>query len=314
MKICKIITLLFLLVLTNSIAFASNDYVSGMVRLDIGDFLIYSGRNSDREPMAAANFNLPGFVPYNREKLVNNTHGDNYHVFKTFFTISEDLQDKNLTLYISRFDMPVIIRINDIVVFRKGLIQEAGKGVYSTGDQEATDVPLERGLINYDKENSLVIEVFPQYETSSLPELSIADYKDNATKIFFKNLLNVYLVMAAQFLAALVAIYHFCLFISRGCKDKKYIFFSVLSMSFALAYANIGFSFDSTLYTVIIKMTRCFQLLGFGFYSLYILESSELFSKQKKYIETGIIIHSIACVAYVAFQRDKHAVSIAFPI
>jgi magnesium-transporting ATPase (P-type) len=150
-------------------------------------------------------------------------------------------------------------------------------------------VPLTSGLINYNEENRLVIEVFPLYETSSLPELSIAEYKDNASKVFFKNLFNVYLVIAAQFLAILVAIYHFGLFISRGGKDKKYIFFSFLSMSFALAYANIGLSFDSNYYTVLIKITRCFQLLCFGFYSLYIIESSGLFQKQKKYIMSSKI-------------------------
>ncbi|MDR0312902.1 MAG: adenylate/guanylate cyclase domain-containing protein [Treponema sp.] len=312
MKLQKISTLLFLLALANSVAFASNDFVPGMARLDIGDFVIYSGRNSDRERMTASNFNLPGFVPYNREKLVNNKDGDNYHVFKTFFSISEDFKDKDLTLYINRFDMPVIIRINDIVIYKKGLRQEADTGVYSTGEQVATDVPIAGELIYYNKENSIVIEVFPMYETNSLPELSIAEYRDNASKVFFKNLLNVYLVMAAQFLAILVAIYHFGIFISRGFKDKKYIFFSLLSMSFALAYANIGFSYDSSFYLVLVKITRCCQLFCFGFYSLYIIESSGLFPKKEKYIVTGIIIYSIACAAYVALQKDKYAVSLAF--
>jgi hypothetical protein len=72
MKFYKIAILLFFLVLANSATFASNDFYSGMVRLEIGDFLIYSGRNSDRERILAAGFNVPGFVPYNREKLVNN--------------------------------------------------------------------------------------------------------------------------------------------------------------------------------------------------------------------------------------------------
>jgi hypothetical protein len=63
MKAWKIMALLFFLVLTSPFAFASNDFVSGMVRLDIGDFFIYSGSNSDRERMTAANFNLPEFVP-----------------------------------------------------------------------------------------------------------------------------------------------------------------------------------------------------------------------------------------------------------
>jgi class 3 adenylate cyclase len=312
MKYHKTAIFFFFLTLSHSIVFAENDFVSGMNRLDIGDFLIFSGTNADRERIIAANFNVPDFAPYHREKLVNNTHGDNYHVFKTFFSVSKDFEDKNLTLYISYFDMPVIIRINDILIYRKGLLPETGKGVYSSGNQAAVDLPLAGGLINYDKENSLVVEIFPLYETSSLPELSIAEYKDNASKVFFKNLFNIYLVIAAQFLAILVALYHFGSFISRGCKDNKYIFFSLLSMSFALAYANIGFSFDSNYYTVLIKITRCFQMLSFGFYSLYIIESSGLFSKQKKYIITGIIIYSMACAAFVAFQDNKYAVDVAF--
>jgi signal transduction histidine kinase len=312
MRFCKTIAMLFFLTVSHSIVFAENDFVSGMLRLDIEDFFVYSGINSDREMMVAANFNVPGFTPYNGEKVVNNAHNDNYHVFKTFFSVSEDFKDKNLTLYISYFDMPVIIRVNDIVIYRKGLITETDKGIYSTGNQAAEDVPLAGGLINYNKKNRLVIETFPLYETSSLPELSIAEDKDNASKVFFKNFFNVYLVIAAQFLALLVALYHFGLFISRGRKDKKYVFFSFLSMSFALAYANIGLSFDSNYYTALIKITRCFQLLCFGFYSLYIIESSELSSQQKKIIIMGIIIYSGICVGFVAFQPDKHAVSIAF--
>ncbi|MDR0322115.1 MAG: adenylate/guanylate cyclase domain-containing protein [Treponema sp.] len=293
---------------------ASNNFVSGMDRLYIGDFLIYSGRNSDRERMLAANFDLPGFAPYNREKLINNEDDDNYHVFKSNFSVSKDFEDKELTLYIDYFDMPVIIHINDITIYRKGLKQETKRRVYSTGYQVALDVPLAGELINYDEENSLVVEVFPLYETNSMPELSIAEYKDNAQKVFFKNFFNTYLVIAAQFLAILVALYHFVLFLSRGCKDKKYLIFSFLSMSFALAYANIGFSFDSNYYNAIIKITRSFQLLCFGFYSLYIIESSGLFPKQKKYIVTGIIIFSLTCAAFVALQKDKHMVNLAFSV
>lgn len=132
--------------------------------------------------------------------------------------------------------------------------------------------------------------------------------------MFFKNFFNIYLVLAAQFLAILVAIYHFGSFILRGCKDAKYVIFSFFSFSFALAYANIGFSFDSDYYIVLIKITRCFQLLSISFYSLFIIESAKLFTKQKKFIVTGIIIYSFACAAYIAFQEDKYAVSVAFSV
>jgi len=307
------ITFFFLFILIYSHSFAVNDFLPGMARLEIGNFLIFSGANSDRQRMIESNFNVPGFAPYNGERLVNSSDGDNYHVFKTSFTIPEDFADKNLTLYINRLDMPVVIRINGIVIYHKGFRTEADNA-YATGEQAATHVPLEVPLINFYADNSLVIEVFPQYETSSLPEISIAEYKDNVYKVFVKNFLIVYLVLASQFVALLVAIYHFGSFIARGCKDPKYLFFSFLSFFFVLAYANIGFSFDSKYYTELVKITRCGQLLSVGFYLLFIIESVRLFTKLKKYIVTGIILYSIVCAAFIAFQKDKYTVSVAFSL
>jgi len=313
MNLKRLITLLFLLFVIGSSVFAVNDFVPGMDVLNIGDFLVFSGRISDRERMIGNNFNVSGFIPYNKEKLLNNITGDNYHVFKTTFTISEDFIDENLTMYISLFDMPVTIRLNDIVIYRRGLRQETDL-IYSTGEIAATHIPLEIGLINYNEINTLIIEVFPQFETSSLPEISIAEYKINTAKVFFKNLLSIYLVLAAQFLGMLVAIYHFGSFFARGCKDPKYIFFSFLSMSFALAYANIGFAYDSIFYTMLVKITRSFQLLSIGFYLLFIIESAGLFIKQKKYINTIFLIYSLACAAFVFLQEDKYAINNAFSI
>jgi len=291
--------------------FAENDLITGMDSLSIGEYMIFSGRISDRDAMIESGFSGSGFMPYNKEKLVNDPGGGNYHVFKTIFEVSGNFIGKNLTLYISRFDMPVIISVNNTVIYQKGFRKETDK-VYSTGEQAAFHVPIAPPLIYYDAQNLLVIEVFPQYETSSMPQLSIGEYKDNAVKVFIKNLLNIYLVLAAQFLGLLVAFYHFGSFISRGAKDLKYIFFSLLSLSFALAYLNIGFSFDTKYYTLIIKITRCCQLLSVGFYLLFIIESVKLFSKQKKYIITAFIFYSIICVGYVALSNDKLAVNEAF--
>jgi len=313
MKCNKIFILFLLLTLICFYTFAENNYLPGMEKLKIDNFLIYSGGNSDRERMLATNFNSQGFKPYNNEKLVNEINGDNYHVFKTFFTISESFADKNLTFYISRFDMPVIIRINDIIIYQKGFRPETDNA-YSTGEPAASLVPLGEGLIHYDRENLLIIEVFPQYETSSVPELSIAEYKNNVTKVFIKNLLNVYMVLAAQFLALLVALYHFGAYISRGCKDPKYIIFVIFSISFVLAYANIGFSFDSKYYTELVKITRSFQLLSIGFYLVFIIESVGLFAKLKKIIITVVILYSIICAIYIAIHENKYAVNAAFSL
>jgi len=306
------IMLIYMITIT-SYAFASGNFDSGMTRINLQNFQIFSGSNSDRDLMLARNFNLPVFMPYNNEKLVNIEDGDNYHVFKTSFNIPNSYKNKDLTLYISCFDMPVIIRLNNIIIHQKGLRPETNNA-YSTGETAAVHIPLSEGLINYNGENILIAEVFPQYETSSLPELSIAEYKDNAVKVFIKNLLNVYLVLTAQLLAFLVALYHFFSFFSRGRKDAKYLYFSLLSFSFALGYANIGFSFDSEYYTLLVKITRSLQLYTVGFYLLFIFESVGILKKQKKYIAAAVIIYSIICAAYVFVQEDKHAINIAFSL
>ena len=313
MKHCKHVLIFFLFTLIPAQAFASNNFAPGMSRLDIENFLIFSGRTSDRERMLASNFDLPGFVPYRGELLPNVASGDNYHVFKTSFVISDYFAGRNLTLYIERFAMPVTIRVNDIIIYRKGLRPETD-GVYSTGQVLAVHVPLDLGLIYFNRENTIIIEVFPQYESRPLPILSIADYRDNASRVFFKNLLNIYLVLAAQFVAMLIALYHLIAFFSKGCKNPQYLFFSFFSMAFALAYSNVGFSFDSNHYLVLVKITRCFQLLSLGFYSLFLIETAGLFARQKKYIVAGIVLYSIACVAFIAFQPDKEAVSAAFSL
>jgi len=293
--------------------FASNNFAPGMSRLDLGNFLIFSGRTSDREMMLANNFNVPGFVPYHGERLRNTVSGDNYHVFKTYFTVSDYFADGNISLYIDRFAMPVIIRINDIIIYRKGLRLETD-GAYSTGQVTAVHVPLGLGLIDFNRDNFLVVEVFPQYESRPLPALSIAEYRYNASRVFFKNLLNIHLVLAAQFVAMLIALYHFFAFVSKGAKDPRYIFFALFSMSFALAYSNVGFSFDSNHYTLLVKITRSFQLLSIGFYSLFLIETTGLLARHKKPIIAGITIFSIACATFIAVQPDKEAVSAAFAL
>jgi len=299
--------MLFLLA-GSSILFAQNTFISGMPQLTLENFHIFSGHFSQRDAVHASNFEITGFVPYNGSGL---SSSGNYHVFKTVFFIDSSRIAENLSLYINPFDMPVIIYINNIVVYKKGLIPQID-GAYSTGEVYAVHVPLTPGLLDYHNGNSLVIEVFPQFEDSSLPELIIAGYKDNEARAFFKNLFNVNLVLAAQFLAFLIAIYHFFTYISRGFKDKRYLYFSLFSVSFALAYTNIGFSYDTNNYLLLVVLTRCFQMLCVGFYSLFIVESAKLFGKYKKIIIPGILVYSLVCAIITGLQPTKEAVNDLF--
>ncbi|MCL2801083.1 MAG: methyl-accepting chemotaxis protein [Treponema sp.] len=322
MEFRKLFLLFFILLPLSSQIFAQNTYISGRNQVRLGNFLIYSGKaaSTDYAEKLAVFSGNTGFVPYHGDRLPGTgSGGNNYHIFKTNFFIGQDEVDgrvrdpaeENLSLYIGAFDMPVIIYINNVIVYKKGLVKEFD-GVYSTGEVLASHVPLGPGLINFNGENTLVIEVFPQYEDSALPELEIAEYKQNELKVFLKNLLNVYLVLAAQFLAVLIAIYHFFVFFARGCKDKRYVLFSLFSVSFVLAYSNIGFSFDTNYYIYLVIATRCFQMLCLGFYSLFIIESSDLLVRFKKILIIFILLFSLGSAGYVAVQPDKETINIAF--
>jgi len=312
MKICKIaIFLPFLLMFSGSI-FAQNSFVSGGDGITLGDFLIYSGKYPTHAEMRAARFEHAEFIPYHGDKLPGTGNGGfDYHVFKTLFYLDPDCIDENLSLYIGEFEMPAIIYVNGSIIYKKGLIEERD-GFYSTGEVLAAHVPLSAGLVNFGRENTIVVEVFPLYENLALPELVIAEYRDNAAKVFIKNLLNVHLVLAAQFLAIIFALYQLFTFFSRGCKDKRYLYFTLFSVSFTLAYVTMGSSFDSNFYIWFVKSTRCFQIMCLGFFAIFVVEYSKFFDKIKKFLIPVILVYCTGSAVYVGIQPDKEAVNIAF--
>ena len=292
-------------------------FSSGVVSLRLGEFLLYVGDQSEMAEMQAHEFDMPGFEPYYGGKLpalVNG--GDNYYIFKTTFSVSTDCANKDITLYIDPMYVPRVIRVNNTVISQAGIYSG---GVYSTGIPLASHVPLAAGLIYYSEDNApienvLVIETFPQYERNPLPEFSIAEYTFNERKVFIKNLLTSHLVLASQVLSLLIAGYHFFLFFSRGRKDIKYLYFSLLCLSFFLAYTSVGFVYNSQYYTLIIKITRIFQLLSFPFFAAFMLESVGLFGDKKKYIIISLLSYSVLCAVYIAFQNTKQYINAAYSL
>jgi class 3 adenylate cyclase len=291
----------------------SSDSVS--IRLD--EFLLYVGNQSEMAEMEAREFNIPGFEPYYGGNLPDPAgRSENYYVFKTTFSVSTDCMDRDITLYIDPTYVPRIVRVNNTVINQAGIYS---RGVYSTGIALATHVPLAGGLIYYSEDNApienvLVIETFPQYEKNPLSEFSIADYNFNERKVFIKNLLTSHLVLAAQVLSLLIAGYHFFLFLSRGRKDIKYLYFSLLCLSFFLAYASVGFAYNSPHYTLLMKITRIFQLLCFPFFAAFMLESVGIFGTKKKYIIACLLGYSLLCASFIAFQKTKQYVNATYSL
>jgi len=300
-----------------SIASPWRRFSSGVVSIKLDKFLLYVGNQSEITEMEAQKFDVPGFEPYYGEDLPDPAgRGENYYVFKTTFSVSTDCMDRDITLYFNPPYTPFSIRVNNTVIYQSGIYSD---GVYSTGTALAAHVPLSEGLIYYSEdsapiENVLVIETFPQYERNPLPEFSIADFSFNEKKAFIKNLLTSHLVLTAQVLSLLIAIYHFFLFFSRGRKDIKYMYFSLLCLAFFLAYVNVGFVYSSAHYTLLEKLSRIGQVFCFPLFTAFMLESIGMFGGKKKYIIACLLGYSLICALFIAFQNTKQMVNEMFGV
>jgi class 3 adenylate cyclase len=319
-----------LLLLTAAQVFAQNNQTTGIstasawrrfssnvVSIRLDEFLLYVGNRSEMAEMATRKFDMPGFKPYYGKEVPVPANGDeNYCVFKTSFSVSNDCIDRDISLYIDPTFMPSTVRVNNILIYKSGLYSEKE---YSTGTALAYHVSLSNGLIYYSDdsspiENVIVIETFPQYERNLLPEFSIAEYTYNERKVFVKNLLTSHLVLAAQVLSLLIALYLLFLFFSRGRKDTKYLYFSFMCLSFFLGYTNVGFAYSSPHDLLIQKITRVFQILCFPCFSTFILESVGIFGNKRKYVIGGIYVYSLSFAFLIAVQQTKQMINAMYNI
>jgi len=330
-KICQNIKCVVLLLLLTAVQVFAQDnnttgtsiaspwrrFSSGVASIRLDKFLLYVGNQSEMAEMIAHKFDTPGFEPYYGGDLPDPAgRSDNYYVFKTTFSISTDCVDRDISLYFNPPYTPFVVRVNNTVIYQSGIYSD---GVYSTGTALAAHVPLSGGLVYYSEDNApieniLVIETFPQYEKNPLPEFSIAEFSFNEKKAFIKNLLTSHLVLTAQILSLLIAVYHFILFFSRGRKDVKYMFFSLLCLSFFLAYVNVGFVFSMAHYTLLEKLSRIGQVFCFPLFAAFTLESIGIFGSKKKYIIACILGYSLLCALFIAFQNTKQMVNEMFGI
>jgi len=304
---------------TNEISTASpwRRFNSSVVSIRLDKFLLYTGTQSQMAEMAAHDFDMPGFEPYYGGDLPDPAgRSKNYYVFKTTFSVSTDCIGRDISLYFNPPYTPFDIRVNNTVIYQSGIYSG---GVYSTGTALAAHVPLSDGLIIYSEdsdpiENVLVIETFPQYEKNPLPEFLISEYTFNERKAFIKNLLSSHLVLTAQILSLLIALYHFFLFFSRGRKDIKYLYFSLLCLSFFLAYVNVGFVYSTFFYTLLEKLSRLGQVFCLPLFAAFMLESVGIFGNKKRIIINILLCYSLICISFIAVQNTKQSVNMMFDI
>ncbi|HPO48883.1 MAG TPA: methyl-accepting chemotaxis protein [Spirochaetota bacterium] len=290
--------------------FSENIFTSDNFFLKLDDFLILETDISNQKSLRDNNFEDENFLPYDGKHLPNEKDLKNrFYVLKTNFKIDKVFVNNDLSLYLSPFDIPFNIILNGKTFHKGGLYKN---GTYNSAIALSTHILTSKDIMNFDGDNSLVIELFPQFEKNPLPELSISTYEYNSRKVFYKNIFAVHLVFAAQVLSFVLAFFYILLFFSTGMKDLKYIFFSLLCLSFSFGYINVGFIYDTSNFIFLQKVTRFFQIMCMGFLAIFVLEYSKVFPKKNNLMKIIVFIYGLICSSFVIFQSTKLGIEKAF--
>ncbi|HOV13736.1 MAG TPA: methyl-accepting chemotaxis protein [Spirochaetota bacterium] len=295
--------LIFFIFYSFSTVFSENIFDSDKESLKLDNFLILETGLENLTEVENNNFENENFYPYNNKKLPKEKDvKDRIYILKTDFIVNKYYLDKDVTVFIDSFDIPYKIFINGKYIKKGGTIKENN---YNSAAIASTNLLLSKDLIYFDKTNTIVVELFPQFEDYPLPELSISTYEYNSKKVFYKNLFLIYLVLASQVLALIIAFYYLFLFISGRFKIIKYFYFSILCISFAIGYSNVGFINDASNFLLITKLTRFGQIMAINFFTIFIFEYTGLFPKQNKLIKLIIFCIGLFFATLVLFQTSK---------
>ncbi len=205
---------------------------------------------------------LSGFKPYDGGKLdIKQNDQKKMMTFVSEFTVDDDLLDMDISLYLGPGDYPYRIYINDINIMRNGAYNET----YISHSYKSFNIFIPQEILHSGSEkNRLVMQIYPQFERTPLPPLTITSFEQGSRMVFYRNMLGVYLIRGASVLSVFLFLFFFIYAIIGKTKDFNYLFFSLMCLSFVLSYFEITLNYHST-NEILIKI---FSKVGFTWVAL----------------------------------------------
>lgn len=224
-----------------------------------------------------------GFVKYDGSYLPDDkNYPDKMYVIRSFFYLDEKLRDEELSLYIEPKEYPFKVYVNGKLLYKRGRYKN---NKYNSTIFYTSSVYLpgaDRGILNYgEKRNDIAIEVFPIYERHPFGTICLKSYSESARSTFIRNFFNVNIPQTSFVISMLLLVYFIFLYFSRNKKDPKFLYFSLVCLSFGLSINHIAFFYDSN--TEILRRQLSISAFPFAacFLSFFIMEFTRILNKNK---------------------------------
>ncbi len=236
------------------------------------------------------------------------TYKKSVYIFRSKFIVSCADTNDNPMLYIGPMDYPYHIYLNGQMIFKMGNTSP----VYTSTIFRSFAVQLP--CLSHTAPsvtNTLSVIIFPQYETMRLGDIKLSSYKTVYFEVFLRNLFNVHLITASVFLAVMFGIYSILIFFATGRAEKRLIYYTGLSVSFAFSYLTIILTFNYNNEILNEILSRSGMLFGVPFFALYLTEEVKVFSG-KKWLVAVLLAVPIIFSVLIALQTTKQDIRVLF--
>jgi methyl-accepting chemotaxis protein len=264
------------------------------------------GAYLDGDPVAG------GFTPYNHENFPPNNIG-RYRMItiRSFFTLADSIENRDLSLYIAPIQFPVTIYLNGTIVVKRGY----NDGFISTSIYRSDSIFLDPALLNEPGAvNELSLQCEAEYELTPIGAMYIADRVKVTTAVFWRDLFNQHLIQASVMIAFIIFIYFFLIFVMGSFTDRRFLYFSLTAFFFVLSYLNIFLNFEGTILFYLDKTSRvglpltlwalfmfCMQFAGYSWKKMWV-----------KILQIAMAAWTLLLVLITLFQSSRSGISFVF--
>lgn len=271
-----------------------------------GDWLVREF--SPGESSFPQTLSLEGYVPFEGGPIPNSASGGIRKIsFVREISLPPAGAGRSPALLVGPSDYPAEFYLNGTLVGRIGHYQD----YYNSTVYRANRFLLPEGETG---SAMLAVEVFATYEVTALPVLKVGDWNELDEEVFWRNLLNISFMQVAVSFAAILAAF-FILLYFMGSRDRKYLWFVMICVSFAMAYSNMSFYRDSRDVLLLDKLSR-WGLPLTSLFLLYFAWELSGFRLGRRALRLGFQVPVVGLVAVsclrTALGHDKESVFVPF--
>jgi len=245
---------------------------------------------------------------YDGKKVpAKSTDSKKMYVFKSYFYLSDSLQNVDLSIFVGSVSFPSYIYLNQKLIGRLGSYKE----IYTSLIYPFHEYILSHELLNYGKDsvNEIQIQAYPKYnETFPLDRIYISSFKIVSSYTFWRNFVGIRFAQAAVFFTIILFLYFFVgYFMKRDRSDLKYLYFAFFCLFFSMCYINMTLAYDIRPQLWLSKISR----IGLSVSNLFIVLFTMAFTgilNKSKILKLILVIPTLIFVVAILAQNNVQEV------